>query len=130
MNLYYIKNTAFLRKVLWIDFLCGSSVGVGGLIFHKELINIVGLSDILILWIAKITLLYALSAMAIALMKTLSVPLVRIQVYANWFWTLISIGLLFFHFSDAQIFGKIFLILQILVVGGLAYIEGSQIVRK
>jgi hypothetical protein len=47
--------------------------------------------------------------------------------YANWIWTAISTILLFFHFATATAFGLTFLILQIFVVGGLAYLEGKQL---
>jgi hypothetical protein len=53
-----------------------------------------------------------------------------VLVYANWCWTIISTILLLFHIAHATILGIIFLILQIIVVGILAYLEGKQIVKN
>ena len=57
-----------------------------------------------------------------------SVPLLRVLVSANWAWTIVSLVLLAHSIGQATILGLVFLVLQIMVVAGLAYLEGAQIV--
>jgi hypothetical protein len=48
-------------------------------------------------------------------------------MFANWIWTVISIALLIYYMPYATIFGAIFLVLQVVVVGMLAWLEGKHI---
>jgi len=124
---YSIKNVSSLRKLLWLDTLMGGVNGILGICFFNFLAGLMGLSTVLILTVSIITLCYAVVAFVLANQAQISVTLTRILVYANWAWTFISIGLLLKHFNEAELYGKIFLVLQILVVGGLAYLEGRQL---
>ncbi len=127
---YQIKNIPFLRKVLWADFAVGFSVGSIGLGFMNPMASILGLSLNFILWVSIISALYSMLAMRLALMPNISTFLLRVLIYANAVWTAISVGLLYFHFEGATLLGQLFLIVQILVAGALAYIENQQLTKK
>ena len=124
---YRIKNPVVLTKILWADFALGSVSGSIGLLFSDFFVPIFGLSSTVIISISAVTFLYSLFAFRLAKMTTTSIPQVRILIYANWAWTLISLGIIVFHFSTATLLGQFFLILQIIVVGGLAWLEGKQL---
>lgn len=125
--LYKIKNSRVLRQILWLDFILGGSAALAGILFSEPLTGILGFSQQFILTVSIITGLYALLALRLALQTVISVRLLRLLILANWIWAIISTGLLFFYFTPATIMGKIFLILQVLVVGGLAWIENKQV---
>ena len=124
---YSVKDTLFLKKILWIDAFMGSITAIIGLVFFNWLTYFLGLPKNLIIVISSITLIYAIVALALAVQKNISIPLLRLLVNANWVWTFISVILFFIHFNQAEVMGVIFLILQVFVVGGLAYLEGDQI---
>jgi hypothetical protein len=126
---YRIKNSPFLRKILWLDALMGSSTAIVGLIFFNWLTDFLGLSSNFIKIVSAITLLYAFFALFLAIQKNTPIPLLRLLVNANWIWAIISVFLLFIHAHQATNFGVIFLILQIFIVGGLAYLEEKQILK-
>ncbi len=125
---YIIKDTSWLRKILWVDTALGGTTAMFGLFFFNPLTSLLGLTAIFILSVSIITLCYSIVAFVLANQISISISLLRILVYANWIWTFISIGLLLIHFDKAQLLGKIFLILQIIAVGALAYLEGNQLV--
>ncbi len=126
---YSVKNILILRKILWIDALAGCITAIIGLIFFYPLSNLLGLTTTLIVSVSIVTLLYGIVAFILVKQDIISIDLLRALVYANWLWTLISMTLFFIHFGSTKTFGLIFLILQVLVVGGLAYLEGNQIER-
>jgi hypothetical protein len=70
---------------------------------------------------------YALVALILAVQNSPNVALLRTLVFANWVWSVISVLLLAFYISAATTFGAIFLVLQVIVVGALAYVEGRYI---
>ncbi|NML20862.1 hypothetical protein HHL16_08250 [Pseudoflavitalea sp. G-6-1-2] len=121
-----MHNTVSLRKLLWADFILGGSTAVTGLAFSQSLTGILGFSLNFILIVSGITLLYALVALILANQKKISAGLLSILMRANWIWALISVGLVIAYFEEATILGRVFLILQVLVVGGLAYLEGKN----
>lgn len=125
---YTIKDMSLLRKLLWSDTFLGGTTAIAGLCFFNPLTSILGLTATFILSVSIITLCYSVIACVLANQVNISIPLLRLLIFANWIWTFISIGLLLIHFNSAQPLGKIFLFLQIIVVGGLAYLEGKQLV--
>lgn len=129
MTNYRIRNKQTLTKLLWSDTFLGGITALLGLLFTTFLSEIMGLSNPIVIFISAVTLVYAIFAFVLANQKNTNIRLLRVLVAANWLWTIVSIGLLYFHFNNALILGKIFLILQILVVGGLAYLEGEQIIN-
>lgn len=126
---YRIRNQPFLRQVLWADAIADGLTALIGLFFFTVLNQLLGLPTNLIIVIAVVTLSYGVLAFRLALQRTTSVPLLRALVTANWVWTGVSVVLLFVHGSRATPLGLAFLILQLLVVGGLAYVEGNQLVK-
>ena len=81
----------------------------------------------IIIAISLVTLAYALLALFLAQQKPARLKPVKILIAANWLWSLVSVFLLFFFFAGSSIFGKLFLVLQIIVVAGLAYFEGRGV---
>ena len=126
---YRIGDERALRNILWADTTLGTLTALVGLAFAPRLSPLFGLSLSLIVAVSLVTLVYGVGAFVLAVQKPLSAPLVRILVAANWSWTAISAVLLAVHANAATSLGLAFLALQILVVGGLAYLEGRQLVR-
>lgn len=126
---YQIRDLPLLKKILWADCLLGGSTALAGLFLYPVLSGFLGLRTNLLILIAAITLGYALLAFRLSLQRLPSVPLLRILVYANWAWTIISTVLLIQHYPGTTSFGAAFLILQVVVVGLLAYLEGRHIYR-
>ncbi|GEM_PF-794001 len=126
---YKIANQLTLKKILWADVILGGGTAIIGLLFIKLLTTLLGLPTNLIQIISIVTMAYAIFAFLLVMQKTTSISLIRILIFANWIWTIISIGLLFTHFEKAALLGQIFLVLQILIVGGLAYMEGKQVIK-
>lgn len=122
-----IRNLPLLKRILWADFVLGGGTAIIGLLLYSLLEGFLGLPVNIIIFIAGITLVYALLALGLALQKTPPVPLLRILIAGNWLWTAVSVGLLIIYAPGATVFGAIFLVLQVLVVGGLAYLEGRQV---
>jgi hypothetical protein len=126
---YTINDPVLLKKILWLDATAGGITAVLGLLLSRIFSQLFGLEHQVLIIIASITLIYALVALYLVSQAIIPITLLRILIYANWIWAIISIVLLYFHFSKATTLGLLFLILQILVVGGLAYLEGKQIVK-
>ncbi|WP_343306836.1 hypothetical protein AAHN97_06950 [Chitinophaga niabensis] len=125
---HQLRNIPLLKKVLWVDSVLGGGTALAGLFLYPVLAGFLGLPANLIIIIASVTLAYALLALSLARKSTPPVLPLRILIGANWIWAVISVVLLFLYFNEATIFGAIFLILQVLVVGGLAYQEGRHVV--
>jgi hypothetical protein len=114
-----------LKKILWADFILGFITAVI-LAIYKPLAIFLGLPADLLLMIAAVTFLYSLLAFYLAMQAIPSGRLVRILVIANWAWTVVSVILLMLFIAEATIFGVVFLVLQVVVVGGLAWLEGRE----
>ncbi len=127
---YQIRDVPLLKKILWADSLLGGVTAVVGLLLYSLLTDFLGLPANLIVIIAAVTLGYALLALRLALQSTPSILMLRLLIYANWVWTIISVALLIFYINDATLFGAAFLILQVAVVGILAYLEGRHIENR
>jgi hypothetical protein len=124
---YQIRNIPFLKKLLWADTVAGGGTAIAGLLLYPVLVDFLGLPANLIVIIAAITLAYALMALRLALQSMPSTLLLRVLVYANWAWTMISVVLLICYIADATLLGAAFLLLQVVVVGMLAWLEGRHI---
>lgn len=112
-----------LKKILWIDFIIGYGTAMAGLIFYPSLPKFLGLPGSLILVIAAITFVYSIFAFLLARKKEPGVSQVQMLGFANWIWAIISLILLYKFFAVATLYGIIFLVLQVLVVAGLASLE-------
>lgn len=124
---FRIKNQNLLGRILLWDFILGFSAGLAGFLLYKVIAEICGLMDFVILFISGVTLVYSLFAFYLASRKERSALLVHYLVLANWFWAIVSLVILFFHAANATVLGILFIIGQILIVGGLAYLEGRQL---
>ena len=124
-----IKNPSTLRFILSLDFLLGATIGLLGLNFTFYFACKLGLSYNFLYLISMITLIYSLVALILALMKRVNIPLLKLLIAANWAWTILSLYFIYLHFEVASPLGKFFLVSQVLVVGGLAYLEGKQLTK-
>lgn len=124
---YQLREVSLLRKILWADLLLGSTTAIPGLIWYRPVAMLLGLPEGRFLLIAAVTLGYAILAFVLACQRQPPVQPVRLLVVANWCWAAISIGLLVLDIRDATILGRIFLILQPVIVGGLGYLEGWHV---
>lgn len=122
-----LRNIPLLKKILWADTFLGGITAILGLCLYQWLTGFLGLPTDLIIIISIVTLAYALFALYLA-GKTLPPVLpLRVLIYANWVWTIISVVLIVVYVPAATIFGIIFLVLQVIVVGLLAWLEGKHI---
>lgn len=124
---YQIKDANKTSSVLWIDFVIKIHLGGLGLGFHSFLASTLGLPQLLIIWISSVSLLYSIFIFTIAKREVTPILRLRILVYANWFWTIIGIGIFSLHSSNASFLGLIFLNMQIIIAGGMAWWEGNQL---
>ena len=122
-----LVNIPLLRKILWLDFILGYGTAMAGLIFFPVLPRFLGLPGSLILVIATITFAYSILAFILARKKIPPVGLVQLLGYGNSIWAIFSLILLYKYYSIATLFGVIFLILQVLVVAGLAWLEARHL---
>ena len=125
-----IKNVAKLKNLLWADFFLGATTGILGLSFVEFFVPFFGLTKQVLIGISAVTLIYSIFALFLALKNMTPIQALRILIFANWGWTIISAGIIAFHFMSATLLGQAFLILQIIVVGVLAWLEGNQLVKK
>ena len=116
-----------LKKLLWIDFLLGFATGTTGLLFYRFLESFLQLPVRIVIVVSAVTLLYSLFAMNLARKTKVNIALTKLLVAANWLWAVVSMYLLYQFYSSASNFGKLFLILQLFVVAGLAYFEGKAL---
>lgn len=124
-----INDERTLRTILWADTTLGTLTALVGFVFVRGLSPLLGVSSGLIVIISLVTAVYGVGAFALAVRRPLSAPLVRILVMANWLSTAVSAALLVAHVPTATALGLVVFALQIGVVGGLAYLEGRQLVR-
>jgi hypothetical protein len=116
-----------LKNLLWIDFWLGFITGTIGILFYNTLKTFLVIPVDIIIIISLVTLAYSLLALIVAQQKQGGLRLAKILIAANWLWSVVSIILLFLFFQNSSVFGKLFLVLQIIVVGGLAYFEGRAV---
>jgi hypothetical protein len=124
---YQIKNPQLLKKILWVDFSLGFVCGILGMLLSTVLHQLTDLPIPLFFWASVITLGYSFVAFPLAYVKNTPIGMLRILIYANWFWALLCAGFLAMHLKDLSILGIIYVLLQIIVIGGLAYFEGKQL---
>lgn len=126
---YTIKDPPALKKLLVLDTLLGGTTAVLGLLFFHSLTKLLGLSTRFVLTVSAVTMLYALVAFSLATQAAVSIGRLRVLITANWGWAFISLLLLLMHYAGARPLGIVFLVLQVLVVGALAYLENRQVVK-
>ena len=117
-------HTLLLRRLLWLDALLGLGHGLAGVFLHALVVTWLGFPVVLVTTIVLGNLVYGTTAFSLARLEPLFLSGVAVLVYANWFWAALSLGMLVLHVAEATLLGQIFLVLQVPVVGGLAYAEG------
>jgi len=117
-----------LRRLLWLDAALGGSTALLGLACFRQLSPLLGLPAPLLLVVSVITGLYALGAWRLATLEVVPREGLRLLVGANWAWTVVSLAMLGVFLGHATALGHAFLVLQVLVVGGLAWLEGRHLV--
>ena len=122
-----IKNEPWLKKILWLDATLGGVTAVAGFLWSTTLATISGHTTAFVLNVAAINLLYVGLAFIVASREPTSIRLLRILIYANWFWAVISVLMVVAYVGSVSRLGAVFLLVQPLIVGGLAYLENSQV---
>ena len=107
----------------------GSITGIIGITFFRIVASFLEIPDKVMMVISAVTFSYALFALYLAQQHPPAIRPTKILIAANWLWSLISILLVYVYFSNASVYGKLYLILQVIVVGGLAYLEGKALHR-
>lgn len=127
---YRVTNIPVLKKILLADSLMGGVTAIIFLVLYPVLTGFLGLPANVIVIIAIITLAYAIVAIRLNFQQQPSVTLLRILIYANWFWMFVSIALVIRYIGGTTIYGTAFLLLQVAVVAILAYLEGRHIIQE
>ncbi|MGE0488549.1 MAG: hypothetical protein AB7S38_04990 [Vulcanimicrobiota bacterium] len=116
-----------IRKLLFLDFVMGFSTAVLGFPFVNPLAQLLGLPLNLLSVVLVANLVYSLTALSIYRKQPTSLELFRRLVQANWLWTIVSIAMLGLYATTAKPLGLVFLVLQVVIVGGLSYVEGRAL---
>lgn len=125
---YAIKDEPSLKKIVWLDAAAGGATAVIGSLAYPSLTTALGLTTSFIQTLAAVNFLYAVLAFIVALQKPASVRLLRVLIYANWVWTVISVMMLLIYFDRVTPIGDALLVVQPMLVGGLAYLETNQLI--
>lgn len=116
-----------IQNVIRVDFLMAFITGIVGVLFYKPLVNILGLSAQFIVVVSVFHLLYSCYSGFLFFQKVINKRQIRLLIFANLFWTIVSIVLLIMYWNSAFVLGKALLILQVLVLGVLSYFEEKQL---
>ncbi|PST84968.1 hypothetical protein C7T94_02280 [Pedobacter yulinensis] len=124
---YQLHALAPLTKILWLDGILGAGTALPALFIYGYASRFLGLPVSVVLIIAVVTLAYAAFALSLARRQAPPAVLVRFLIYANWVWTGISVLWLIFFIHVVTLYGAAFLVLQVLVVAGLALVESRYL---
>lgn len=113
-----------LKQLLWLDALAGATTAAIGFLAYRQLAVWFGLPPNLLLAIAVANAVYGASAFSLARQPS---PDIRPLVRANWLWAIVSLVMLASYYKAVTPLGLAFLVLQPIVVGGLAWLEGRHL---
>lgn len=116
-----------LQQILWIDGVAALLAGVLVLLFSSWLSALFNLPENLLRAQAITTLIYASYSLSLARQKTHPKQLIYLLAIANFGYAFFVIGLVFYYFRTATIYGLIYLIAEALFIGVLAFFEWSRI---
>jgi hypothetical protein len=119
-----------MKRLLLLDFSMGFLTGLLGLLFWQQASLWLGFPPGFVQIVAAFNLLYALFALLNYAQSPLRPRWLLALVLANGAWTLLSLGFILTHYAGAQPLGKLFLLLQVPVLGGLTWAEGRQLRRE
>ncbi|MEL6671385.1 MAG: hypothetical protein AAFR61_04310 [Bacteroidota bacterium] len=119
-----------MKKLLWVDFAAGAVTSLLGIFLAGFFAPIFGIPEAVLFWMHVVTLGYALVSSTLAIPQKVNMPRLIGLIAGNWLWVPVNLVLIYFYFGEATLLGKLFLISQIVFVGGLAYIEGRQLEKQ
>ncbi|MES2584601.1 MAG: hypothetical protein V4627_17885 [Pseudomonadota bacterium] len=114
------NNLRAPENLLWIDCTAGALVGVVVLLFTAQLSHLQALPHTLLLFMGAANLLYASFSFFLATRNQRPMPLIKLLVVANSFWSLVCVCLAVAYANTATLFGLAHLIAEAIFVGSLA----------
>lgn len=109
-----------IRNILWLGCTAGAVVGLVVLLFTDQLSQLQALPDKLLLFMGAANMLYASFSFFLATRSKRPMPLIKLLVAANGFWSLVCICLAVAFADTATFFGLGHLIAEAIFVGSLA----------
>ncbi len=110
-------------RLLWIDWISATVVGVATLSLCDSLSKYGGLPRHVLLGVGLANLAYAGFTLSLCIRPTRSVRLIGVLVAANLAWSLICVGLLFGHWTAVTPLAFLHLGGEAVYVAGLALLE-------
>jgi hypothetical protein len=107
-------------NLLWIDCTAGAIVGLVVLLFSVQLSHMQALPYSMLLFMGAANLLYASFSFFLATRSKRPMPLIKLLVAANSFWSLVCTCLAVAYADTATFFGLGHLIVEAIFVGSLA----------
>ena len=108
------------KNLLWIDCTAGAVVGLVVLLFTAQLSDLQGLPHDLVRYMGAANVLYAGFSFFLATRSKRPMPLIKLLVVANGFWSLVCVCLAVAFADTATFFGLGHLIAEAIFVGSLA----------
>ncbi|QTN26716.1 hypothetical protein HZ993_15515 [Rhodoferax sp. AJA081-3] len=108
------------NNLLWIDCTAGALVGFVVLLFTAQLSQLQALPHTLLLFMGAANVLYASFSFILATRSKRPMPLIKLLVVANGFWSLVCVCLAVAYANTATLFGLGHLITEAIFVGSLA----------
>jgi hypothetical protein len=122
-----------ISNLLWIDCSAGAAVGLLVLLFTAQLSHLQALPHALLLFMGAVNVLYASFSFFLATRSKRPMPLIKLLVVANGFWSLVCVCLAVAFTDTATVFGLGHLIAEAIFVGSLAAQEWkwrAQLVQR
>lgn len=110
-------------NLLWIDCTAGGLVGLVVLLFTTQLSQLQALPHTLLLFMGAANVFYASFSFFLATRSQRPMPLIKLLVAANSFWSLVCVYLAVAFADTATLFGLGHLIAEAIFVGSLAVQE-------
>jgi hypothetical protein len=107
-------------NLLWLDCTAGALVGLAVLLFTAQLSQLQALPHTLLLFMGAANVLYASFSFFLATRSERPMPLIKLLVAANSFWSLVCVCLAVAFADTATLFGLGHLIAEAIFVGSLA----------
>lgn len=117
------KPMKITNNLLWIDCTAGAMVGLFVLLFTAPLSHLQALPHDLLLFMGVANVLYASFSLFLGTRRTRPLPLIKLLVVANGFWSLVCVCLAVAFADTATFLGLGHLIAEAIFVGSLATLE-------
>ena len=109
-----------ISNLLWIDCTAGAAVGLLVLVFTAQLSHLQALPQALLLFMGAANVLYASFSFFLTTRSKRPMPLIKLLVVANGFWSLVCVCLAVAFADTANFLGLGHLIAEAIFVGSLA----------